>query len=121
MDARFETAINDLCGVYSRFTETVTSILLKLPVRSKDTGKYATLREFTSYLLGPMQEYRVVILLYSNRRQHVLYSILPYTLSGVAALYSIPRTLAKVAAALYSILPCSWGRIGDSYSILRTP
>ena len=50
MDARFETAINDLCGVYSRFTETVTSILLKLPVRSKDTGKYATLREFTSNL-----------------------------------------------------------------------
>ena len=40
MDARFETAINDLCGVYSRFTETVTSILLKLPVRSKDTGKF---------------------------------------------------------------------------------
>ena len=52
MDARFETAINDLCGVYSRFTETVTSILLKLPVRSKDTGKYATLREFTSNLEG---------------------------------------------------------------------
>ena len=52
MDARFETAINDLCGVYSRFTETVTSILLKLPVRSKDTGKYASLRKFISYLPG---------------------------------------------------------------------
>ena len=50
MDARFETAINDLCGVYSRFTETVTSILLKLPVRSKDTGKFEVNSRKVAYL-----------------------------------------------------------------------